>query len=300
MTLEQLRIFVAVAERAHLTQAAEALHLSASAVSAAIRTLEARYASPLFNRVGRGLEVTPVGRSFLPHARAVLAAAAAAEQVLTETSGLKRGRLGVQASQTIAGYWVPGVLMAFQRAYPGIAVTLEIGNTSTVAAAILEGAADIGFIEGEIEAPALYQRQVAEDRLIVVVSRQHKWADGHPLGPEELSGARWVLREPGSGTRSVFEAGLRTLGTDPTRLDVAITLPSNEAVLSAIEGNEVAGAMSERVAHAAIAAGRLAGANFILPPRAFTLLRHKERFRSPAAKAFEALLPVMASRRGRG
>ncbi|MDB5910462.1 MAG: transcriptional regulator, LysR family, partial [Massilia sp.] len=84
MTLEQLRIFVGVAEREHLTKAAVALNLSASAVSSAIRALEERYEAALFHRVGRGIVLTEAARLLLPQARATLAAAAAAERALSD------------------------------------------------------------------------------------------------------------------------------------------------------------------------------------------------------------------------
>ena len=113
MTLEQLRIFVGVAEREHVTRAAEALNVTQSVASAAIAALEARHRVPLFNRVGRGIELTEAGRVFLDEARAVLGRTATAELVLSEFSGLKRGTLRVVASQTIASYWVPQRLAAF-------------------------------------------------------------------------------------------------------------------------------------------------------------------------------------------
>ena len=107
MTLEQLRVFVAVAERQHVTRAARALNLVQSAVSAAVAGLEKRHGIKLFHRVGRGVELTEAGTCFLVEARAVLARAAAAETVLDEFGGLQRGSLFVQASQTIASYWLP-------------------------------------------------------------------------------------------------------------------------------------------------------------------------------------------------
>ena len=139
MTLEQLRIFVAVAEREHVTRAAEALRLTQSAVSAAIAALEAHYGVSLFDRVGRRIELNEEGRTFLGEARAVLARAAAAELALSELSGLKRGTLTVQASQTIASYWLPARLVEFRRAYPSIDVKLSVGNTAQVAKAVADG-----------------------------------------------------------------------------------------------------------------------------------------------------------------
>src|SRR5579864_9277660 len=120
MTLEQLRVFVAVAERQHVTRAAEALHIAQSAVSASIAALEERHGVKLFHRVGRGIEMTEAGALFLVEARAVLARAESAELALSELGGLKRGALAVHASQTIASYWLPRHLVRFRRDYPGI------------------------------------------------------------------------------------------------------------------------------------------------------------------------------------
>src|SRR5271156_1303687 len=93
MTLEQLRIFVAVAERRHVTRAARALNLAQSAASHAIAALEARLDTQLFDRVGRRIELTEAGRVFLAEARAVLARAEMAELALSEFGSLKRGTL---------------------------------------------------------------------------------------------------------------------------------------------------------------------------------------------------------------
>ena len=122
MTLEQLRIFAAVADKQHVTQASRELHLTQSATSAAIAALEERYGVKLFDRVGRGIVLTHTGRTFLAEARAVLARAHAAEQVLRDLAGLKMGRLVIGVSQTVANYWLPSRLQAFQAAYPGIDV----------------------------------------------------------------------------------------------------------------------------------------------------------------------------------
>src|SRR3984893_3690573 len=150
MTLEQLRIFVAVAERQHVTQAARALNLAQSAASHAIAALEARHDTKLFDRVGRRIELTEAGQGFLGEARAVLARAEAAELVLSELGSLKRSTLSIQASQTIAGYWLPRHMVVFRKAYPQIQIRLAIGNTAQVAAAVQGGMAELGFVEGAV------------------------------------------------------------------------------------------------------------------------------------------------------
>jgi DNA-binding transcriptional LysR family regulator len=295
MTLEQLRIFVAVAEREHLTRAADALNLTPSAVSSAIRALEERYQTHLFHRVGRRIELTPEGRMFLPSARAVLATGRDAERALREFTGLIRGRLVVSASQTIAGYWLAPVLARFKEAHPGVAIELRVGNTSETAADVLTGRADIGFAEGEVAVAELAVRAVARDQLIVVVPVRHDWADGRHLSPEEVLKKGWILREPGSGTRALFEKALAGYGVEVGDLHVVLALPSNEAVRSAVLSGDYATVLSETVAAPDLATGRLVKVGFDLPPRAFWLVRHRERYRSKAALALEALVDAETS-----
>jgi DNA-binding transcriptional LysR family regulator len=283
MTLEQLSIYIAVAEREHLTRAAEAINLTPSAVSASIKALEQRYGITLFHRVGRGIELTDTGRIFLAEARATVARARSAELVLAELAGLMRGTLSVQASQTIASYWLPPRLMAFRAAHPGIMVTLTAGNTRSVADAVLRGDADIGFVEGALDEPALGASEVARDELVILVAPGHPWAKGEELGLPELSAARWLMREEGSGTRSVFERAIEGFGIDPRLLDIAMVLPSNEAILSALSGAHCAAAISRLAAQSHIDAGHLFPVPVSLGSRRFLALHHKERHRSRAA-----------------
>jgi len=290
MTLEQLRTFVAVAERQHVTQAARALNLAQSAVSHAITALEARHDTKLFDRVGRGIELTEAGRIFLAEARAVLARAEAAELALSELGSLKRGTLSVQASQTIASYWLPRHLVAFRRTYPQIQIRLAIGNTAQVVAAVASGAVELGFVEGAVENEHFASTAVARDQLIVVVGPEHPWVSHARLAPGDLTESDWVLREPGSGTRSAFEDALARLGIEPGALRIQLELPSNEAVRAAVEAGLGATAISASVAAPSIEAGLLHQAAFQLPEREFHVLRHRERYRSRAADALLALV----------
>jgi DNA-binding transcriptional LysR family regulator len=291
MTLEQLRVFIAVAERQHMTRASAALNLAQSAVSAAIASLEERHGAKLFHRVGRGIELTEAGTLFLPEARAVLVRAEAAELVLSELGGLKRGALAVQASQTIASYWLPRHLVAFRRAHPGIDIRLGVGNTAQVANAVHEGAADVGFIEGgAVDNPMLMTQQVARDQLVIVAGIEHPWSRIDRLEQGRLLEVEWVLREPGSGTRSVFEAALQALGISPLELRIALELPSNEAVRAAVEAGLGATAISASVAAPSLEAGLLHQVQFDLPERAFHVVRHVERHRSSAVSALITLV----------
>jgi len=290
MTFEQLRIFIAVAEREHLTRAAEAIGLKASAVSSAIKNLEAFYNVELFHRVGRNIELTESGRVFLGEAKATLARVRNAELILSEMGGLTRGEITVCASQTIASYWLPPILMQFKKLYPGVTVRLDIGNTKTVTQAVLDGLAEVGFIEGRIDEPALMVQPVVSDKLLVVTGSAHPFADGRYLTAlDMLYGTSWVLREQGSGTRSAFEAAVRQMGVDPGELSVMLELPSNEAVVMAARSGGAATAVSASVASLFLRQGLLVRAGIDLPARNFALLRHKERHTSRAAMELERL-----------
>ncbi len=285
MTLDQLRIFVAVAEREHMTQAANALNMTQSAASAAIAALEARHNVRLFDRLGRRIALTSAGKSFLGEARAVLARAFAAEQALADLAGLKIGVLTLAASQTIGNYWLPPRLNRFATLYPGVSIKLTIGNTKEVAALAAEGEIDLGFVEGEVDEAALAIRPIDEDELILVAA---PGVAGPPdsLTREWLMQAPWVAREKGSGTRAAFEAALRELGVETSKRHILLELPSNEDVRAAVESGSGLAAMSRLVVSASIKAGALIALPLALPRRQFYLLRHKERYVSSAVRAF--------------
>lgn len=290
MTLDQLRIFIAVAEHEHMTRAAEALHLTQSATSAAIAALEQRHAVRLFDRVGRNIRLTKAGRLFSVEARAVLARAAAAETALADLAGLKRGSLSLAASQTVGNYWLPPLIHRFHARYPGISLDLKIGNTDHVADHVRNGTADLGFIEGEIDDPALSVKLIAEDDLSIVVAATHPWAQLTKIKPAEMKQAAWVAREQGSGTRRVFENILASYGLERNDINIVLEMPSNESVRSAVAAGAGAAILSKLVATNLLMSGVLAAIKMPLPSRPFFLLRHKERYVTQAEREFEKLI----------
>lgn len=285
MTLEQLRIFVGVAEREHMTRAAEALNVTQSAASATIAALESRHDVRLFHRVGRGIELTEAGAMFLEEARAVLGRAASAELALSEFGGLKRGTLRIVASQTIASYWLPAHLAEFHCRHPLIGIALAVENSGGAAAQVLDGRAEIGFVEGLIDEPALAHWKIGEDRMVLVGN-----TPAHDIDEQWVRDANWIVREQGSGTRSTFEEVLRHRSISPADLRIGMTLPSNEAVRSAVEAGAGVAVLSELVVRRALAAGHLHDLGLGLPARPFEALRHKERYRTRAADALTDLL----------
>ncbi|KGM39772.1 LysR family transcriptional regulator [Aquabacterium sp. NJ1] len=285
MTLDQLRVFVAVAEEMNMRRASERVHLSQPAVSAAISALEERYALPLFDRVGRGLLLTEAGQLLLPEARAILARVQHARAMLTELAGLERGEVRIAASQTVATYWLPPRMARFATLVPKVRLTLQVGNTQCAVDQVLNAEADLAFIEGLVDAPNLEVAPVGADQIGLFA------AVGHPLTRRrprlrDLMNARWVMREQGSGTRVHLEEALSAAGCDIAALNVALELPSNGAVLEALPGSDLIAATSELAATARIQAGHLARVRWPVPARHFYMLTHRQRTLGKAAAAF--------------
>jgi len=295
MTLEQLRAFVAVAETLSMTRAAERLHLTQPAVSAAIAALEERHATRLFDRVGRHLELTAAGKTFLPEARAVMARMDEASRVLDDLAGLAHGEVRIAASQTVATYWLPRRMARFAADNLGIQLALSVGNTTQAAALVLNGEADLGFVEGEIAEPLLARQVVGRDRIGLYVAAGHPLAAARKLTKQDLEAATWVVREPGSGTRDHMMAGLAKSRIAARSLRVRLELPSNGAVLEAAEAGGLVTAVSDLAAATRVETGRIRRLDWPLPERDFTMLSHRARRPSRAVAAFrQALLPFRA------
>ena len=205
MTLDQLRIFVEVAEHRHVTRAAEALRMSQSAASAAIAALEACYRIKLFDRIGRGIQLTEAGQIFLREARAVLDRASMARSVLQDLAGCPASPVAIAASQTIATYWLPRRLAAFHGANPRLRLNVMIRNTHEVEGAVAEGEVNIGLVEGPTQHPALIRKQIDHDHMVLVVASGQSLLPANASGRLDLRAINWVIREPGSGTRRGLE-----------------------------------------------------------------------------------------------
>jgi DNA-binding transcriptional LysR family regulator len=290
MTLDQLRIFLEVAERGHVTRAAEALGMSQSAVSAAVATLEACYQTKLFDRVGRGIQLTETGQKFLREARAVLDRASMARSVLQDLAGFAAGPVAIAASQTIATYWLPRRLAAFHAANPRVRLHVVIRNTQEVERAVVEGEVNVGLVEGPTQHPALVRKRIDQDHLVLVVASDRPPLPVNASGRLDLPAISWVIREAGSGTRRGLEELAVREGLSLDDLNIFMVLPSNEAVREAIVAGAGATIISRHVVASAIAAGTLTEIPIELPLREYALVRHRDRHATLAQQALVAHL----------
>jgi DNA-binding transcriptional LysR family regulator len=211
----------------------------------------------------------------------VLDGVAAARAVLEELSREPTGPVALAASQTIASYWLPHRLAAFRAAYPAVRLDVTIGNTREVEAAVVDGGVNLGLVEGPTQNSKLERRQIDQDRPLLVVAARHP-----PLpekaGRLDLRAVSWVIREEGSGTRHVLEDLAEREGLTLGDLKIFLVLPVNEAVREAVESGAGATIISEHVVTSSVAAGKLRAIPIDLPPRDFTLVRHRDRHLSLA------------------
>lgn len=289
MDLDALNIFVAVAAAGSMTRAAGALRLSQPAVSKRLGELEARVGAPLFDRLPRGVRLTAAGALLLPHAERLLALSEAAQRELNALADLSRGSLSVGASTTIGGYLVPILFGRFNRAHPGITLSLEIANTAQIQAAVLDERVDLGLSEGFVSSDALEVEVVAEDEMVAIVAPGHPLLAKDEVTTDDLQHVPVLMREAGSGTRDVIEAALRRRGTV---LSPAMSLGSTEALKNAVAAGLGLAIVSRLTVGLELSTGRLLELPVAGLPirRALHLLRLRGKHLSAAMEAFIALL----------
>ncbi len=223
-----LRAFHAVASAGGYTRASAMLNVTQPTLSGQVKALEERYGVRLFQRRGRGVEMTDLGRQLLDVTRRLSSAEAEAEQLLAGARSLTGGQLRVSAD---APTHVISLLAAFSRRHPGVQLAFSFGNSGEVRASLLDRRSEIAVLAELEPDPRIYALPIRRDRQLVFVSRGHPWARRRSLRLEEIADETLILREPGSTTRAVFEAALGERGITPRR---TIEIGSREAVREAV------------------------------------------------------------------
>jgi DNA-binding transcriptional LysR family regulator len=281
LTLRQLEIFRAVALNGSTSDAARRLPLSQSATSAALLELETILNVSLFDRVGKRLLLNDHGRTLLPAALSLIDGAESVQAAFAAGAGPPVD-LRVFGSMTIGNYLLPALIAGFHRLNPGAKIDLRVGNSHDVVAAVRAFETDLGFIEGPCHESDVQVTPWLEDELVVVAAPDHPLARAAKrarLSAEQLSHARWLMREPGSGTRETVE---HLLLPHLAQLSSVITMGSPEAIRNAaIEGLGVT-CISRYVVAESIAAKRLTLLTTRLPKltRRFTLIHHVRKILS--------------------
>ena len=239
MELRQLEYFIAVAEEANFTRAAERVHISQSGVSAQIRQLEHDLGATLIDRSGRSASLTAAGAAALDHARAVLASVDAVRKAVDDVNGLIRGRLviGMVTACTVTPLF--DALAAFHLAHPGVEITLIEDNSDRLVGRVRSGAADLALIGASGIAPlGLDALPIVSERLVAAVPLGHPLAGRARATLDEISAYPIVSMPKGTGVRTVFDQGCAAKGIRP---DIALQASAPGAVADlAIRGLGIA------------------------------------------------------------
>ena len=305
MTLDQLRIFLAVVEHLHFTRAAEALYITQPAVSAAIQSLEEEYGVKLFHRIGRRIEIADAGKLLQVEAQKIIDSVTMTERGLRELNNLQRGELKLGTSLTIGNYWLPDKISSFKRQYPGIFVNCTLGNAEEICEGTATGMFDLGLVTGEVKPSlknCLEQEVVGSDRLQIVVGKSHPWFERIKIPASELPTTAWVMRESGSGAQQMFEQSLQKWGIDPSQLNVILVLNSSEMVKAVVESGVGAAAIPELMVSKEIQLDTLRSIQVIDSTEGSNVtfeivqpvwkLKHRQRFQTRLSIAFEQMLRV--------
>lgn len=228
MNFTQLRAFHAVASAGGFTRGAARLGLSQPALTVQVRALEQAYGVELFRRRGQRTELTEFGREVFRQAQQLFARLDDLEQLLGAAGSLRMGRLALGADGPFA---VMDLLAAFLQRYPGMRVTMRLGNATRALADLREGHTDVAVLNLIEQGNDLFSRPLLRDRLVMLVKAGHEWAERTAVDLDELSAAPLILREPGSATRALLADAFAAADLVPR---VALELGSREAVREAV------------------------------------------------------------------
>lgn len=289
MNLHHLWVFYHVARAGNFTRAAAALGVSQPAVSEQVRALEADLGVPLVEVAGRTTRLTPEGQELAAYARRIFALVREAEEAMAAARALERGTLRVAASTTPGTYLLPAVLQVFRQRHPGVGLQVGIGNSAWAAAQVAEGEADLAITGGPPAGhPDLQVAPLCPDPFAVVAAPHHPLAGQRAIAPTHLVAHPFLYREPGSGTRAVFQQWLADQGLEePPGLE----LGNMEAVKNAARAGLGLAALPLLAVQRDLALGDLVALDVAGPPMGRTLqLVRRRRPLPPAAAAFLAVL----------
>lgn len=285
-TLRQLEVFLATARHENVSRAADELAMSQSAASGSLKELEQQFGVQLFDRLGKRLQLSELGRQLRAQAESLLLQAQEFEQAMA--GGEAVGSLRIGATLTIGNYLAVALIAAFREQFPAAEVTLEVANTATIARKVADFELDLGMIEGEINSSQLDTIHWRDDSLQVFAAPSHPLAGKRRVSDAQLASQQWIVREPGSGTRQTFDRAMHGLLSD---LDIVMELQHTEAIKRAVEAGLGVGCLSSISLADAFARGSLVPLN--VPQRDFSrqlnVIARRDHYNSAATRHWLAL-----------
>ncbi len=229
-TLRQLEIFLAVYDLGSVKAASEALHLTQPTISMQLKKLADAIGLPLYDRVGRGREFTDAGRALATTAREVLDSFERLDMELSDLRGARAGTLRI-AVVTTSKYFIPHLLGSFCEQYPLMDVQFKVGNREQIIERLNNGMDDFYVFSHPPEDADIVATDFLANPLVAIAPASHPLAGKRGLGLADIREEPFLMREVGSGTRYAIE---RHLAKHDARLDIRMTIESNEAIKHAV------------------------------------------------------------------
>lgn len=282
ITVRQLEIFIAIAKAQNISVAAESVHLSQSALSMALMELEHRLGEKLFDRIGKRLMLNAAGKRLLPDAINIVQQVKTLESSLSATEQELQGELNIGASTTIGNYLLPTLTARFLVKYPRVHIKLKVDNTAHIIQELAKFNIDVGIIEGVCSHPAIEVIPWKKDRLVVVAAPKHPLTKKRRVTLNDLRQASWIMREPGSGTRELFE---KAIGGN---INSVLELGHTEAIKQAVATGLGISCLSELAVAQAVKNKQLMiiKTPFLKLTRNLYILLHKKKLSSTLLSAF--------------
>ncbi len=290
--IHRLTIFIKIAELKSFSRAAGELYLTQPTVSQHIAALEQHLGMPLFDRADRDITLTAAGELLLTYARQIMSLQEEMLQALDHFRGRKSGRLVIGASTIPGEYVLPPQMGLFKKSYPAMQISLRIADTSVIIQELLARSVELGVVGARIRDERLNYAKLADDELVLVVPKGHRWWGAGSIGLEELAGEPLVMRERGSGSRMSLERSLNEMGMRPDGIRVSAEMGSTAALKHAVRSGVGPAFISrcavvDELAHGLLSAVAIEGRSF---SRAFYLVTDRKRSLSPLGRAFRDFL----------
>jgi len=232
ITFRQLRLFLALAETGSVSGAARRTHVTQPTASMQLREVTDSIGLSLYDVVSRRVVLTEAGKELARTARAIADQWDELEQRVAAIKGLTRGRLRVAVVST-AKYFVPRLLGTFCAVYPEIEISLVVLNRDGVIGRLRENQDDLYIMSKPPETFDLANDDLMPNPLVLISSATHPFAGRDQISLAELKQERFILREPGSGTRLTVDAHFAAQRFEPI---VRLELGNNEAIREAVAG----------------------------------------------------------------
>ena len=231
----RLRSYCLVVETRSFSRAAQAKHVTQSAMSRLIKGLEDELGVTLLHRKGKVIMPTAEGRLFYEHSQKILAEYSLMEQSIGLASAASKSVLRLGISRTPAVRLLPQVIYDFSKAHAGIKLELSVCRTASVQRDLRDGKIDIALVEGPIIDQAFAADAIAEDSVVVIAPENHPLTKKKRVTPRDLIAESVILPDRGSETRELIDKFFREAGIDPKHIRSSMTIGSPELIVQMVQ-----------------------------------------------------------------